>query len=182
MSILDRLLAAVDFISLQSGKAISFLLQPIAGVMVFEVIARYVFNAPTIWSTEIVVILAGTLYLIGGAYTQFLRGHISVETLFDLLSPRWKTITRVVLHFPLFCLYVGVLLWAGTEFALDSMMGNERSGSLWNPIIWPYKLVVPLGALLILLQGTAQFVRDVRSLLTGDYLVVGPSEQIETER
>jgi len=178
---LDRLLGAVDFISLWSGKAIALLLLPIAGVMTYEVVVRYAFNAPTVWSTEIVVMLAGTLYIIGGAYTQYLRGHISVDTLFDYMSPRWRMITRVVVHFPVFCLYVGVLLWAGTEFAWDSVTDNERSGSLWNPIIWPYKLVVPLGALLVLLQGTAQFIRDLRALLTGEYPQSGPDEEIEPE-
>lgn len=180
---LDRLLDAVDSVSLWSGKAIALLLLPIAGVMTFEVIARYAFNAPTVWSTEVVVMLAGTLYIVGGAYTQYLRGHISVDTLFDYMPPRWQTITRVLLHFPVFCLYVGVLLWAGTEFAWDSVAENERSGSLWNPIIWPYKLVVPLGALLVLLQGTAQFIRDVRALVTGDFPKPGrpPDEEIEPE-
>ena len=108
-------------------------------------------------------------FIIGGAYTHYLRGHISVDTLFNYMSPRWQTITRVAVHFPVFCLYVGVLFWAGTEFAWDSMSGNERSGTLWNPIIWPYKLIVPLGALLVLLQGTAQFVRDVLLLFSGEY-------------
>lgn len=178
---LDRLLGAVDFISLWSGKGVSLLLLPIAGVMTYEVVARYAFNAPTVWSTEIVVMLAGTLYIVGGAYTQFLRGHISVDTLFNYMSPRWQTITRVAVHFPVFVLYVGVLLWAGTEFAWDSMKGNERSGSLWNPIIWPYKLVVPLGAALVLLQGTSQFIRDVHNLVTGDYPGAGPDEEPQEE-
>jgi TRAP-type mannitol/chloroaromatic compound transport system permease small subunit len=181
MSTLDRLLDAVDTISLRSGQVIAYLLLPISGVMVYEVVARYVFNAPTIWSTEIVVMLAGALYIIGGAYTQYLRGHISVDTLYDYLPPWWQTLVRVFLHYPLFFLYVGVLLWAGTGFAWDSFVGNERSGTLWNPIIWPYKLVVPLGALLIFLQGTAQFIRDVRALLTGKGLSVGTSEEIEPE-
>lgn len=178
---LNRLLDAVDLISLWTGKAVALLLLPIAGVMTYEVVARYAFNAPTVWSTEIVVMLAGTLYIVGGAYTQFLRGHISVDTLFNYMSPRWQTITRVGLHFPVFCLYVGVLFWAGTEFAWDSMMGNERSGSLWNPIIWPYKLVVPLGALLVLLQGTAQFLRDVLTLISGDYPGADPDEEPQEE-
>jgi len=181
MPILERLLNAVDTISLRSGQAVSLLLLPIAGVMVFEVIARYGFNAPTIWSTEMVVMLAGTVYIIGGAYTQSLRGHISVDTLYDYLPARWQAITRAFLHYPLFVLYVGVLLWAGTKFAWDSFAENEHSGSLWNPVIWPYKFVVPLGALLIFLQGTAQFIRDVRALITGEGLTVEVSEEIEPE-
>lgn len=181
MSILDRLLNAVDTISLRSGQAVAYLLLPLCGVMVYEVIARYGFNAPTIWSTEIVVMLAGALFIIGGAYTQYLRGHISVDTLYDYLSPRGQILVRIFVHYPVFVLYVGVLLWGGLGFAWDSYVGNERSGSLWNPIIWPYKIVVPLGALLLFLQGTAQFIRDVRALITGERRVVGPSDEIESE-
>jgi TRAP-type mannitol/chloroaromatic compound transport system permease small subunit len=181
MSKLERLLSAVDSISLQSGKAISYLLLPISGIMVFEVIARYAFNAPTIWSTELVVMFAGTLYIVGGAYTQHMRGHISVDTLYDFLSPRWKTITRVFLHFPLFFFYISVLVWVGAGFAWESFIESEHSGSLWNPIIWPYKFVIPLGALLVLLQGTAQFIRDVQSLRSGGDLRAEPSGEIEPE-
>ena len=182
MSRLDRLLAAVDTLSLRSGQAAAFLLLPICGVMVFEVIARYMFNAPTIWSTEIVVMFAGTLYIVGGAYTKYLRGHISVDTLYNYLPPRWQAATRVFVHFPLFFLYVGVLLWTGSVFFWDAFVENERSGSLWNPVIWPYKFVVPLGALLILLQGLADLIRDVRALITGkEDPSAGPSDEIEPE-
>jgi len=181
MSLLNRLLAAVDTLSLRSGQAIAFLLLPICAAMVFEVIARYMFNAPTTWSTEVVIMLAGALYIIGGAYTQYLRGHISVDTLYNYLPPRWQTAVRVFIHFPLFFLYVGILLWEGSGFAWESMIENERSGSLWNPIIWPYKFVVPLGALLVFLQATAQFIGDVRALVKGEEISVGPSEEIEPE-
>ncbi|MDJ0956810.1 MAG: TRAP transporter small permease subunit [Arenicellales bacterium] len=181
MSRLDRLLAGVDTLSLRSGQVVSFLLLPICGVMVFEVVARYMFNAPTTWSTEMVVMFAGTLFIVGGAYTHYLRGHISVDTVYGYLPPRWQAATRVFVHFPLFFLYVGVLLWTGTIFFWDSMVENERSGSLWNPIIWPYKFVVPLGALLVFLQGLAQFIRDVRALVTGKDLGVGPSDETEPE-
>lgn len=181
MSFLNRLLIAVDTISLRSGQAVAFLLLPICGAMVFEVIARYMFNAPTIWSTEIVVMLAGALYIVGGAYTQYLRGHISVDTLYDYLPPRWQAAVRVLIHAPLFFLYVGILLWEGSQFFWDSMIENERSGSLWNPVIWPYKFVVPLGALLIFLQGLAQVIRDIRALAIGEDLSVGPSDEIDPE-
>ena len=181
MSPLDHLLGVIDFVSEWSGKAIGFLILPIVGVMVFEVISRYAFNAPTIWSTDVVIMLAGTLYIIGGAYTHYLRGHISVDTLYDLLSPRWQTITRVVLHFPLFVLYIGVLLWVGTGIWWDSMMEGEHAGTLWNPLVWPFKMMIPLGALLIMLQGLAQFVRDIRALVTGEGLSVSAADEVDKE-
>jgi TRAP-type mannitol/chloroaromatic compound transport system permease small subunit len=181
MSALDRLLTGIDLLSEWSGKLVGFLLLPIVGVMVFEVASRYVFNAPTIWSTDVVVMLAGTLYIVGGAYTHYLGGHINVETLFDLLSPRWQSLTRILLHFPLFLLYVGVLLWVGWDFAWSSLVEGERAGTLWNPIIWPFKMMIPLGALLILLQGLAQLIRDVRFLVTGQDPSSGATEEIEPE-
>ena len=61
MLALDRVLAAIDFVSEWSGKAVGYLILPIVGVMVFEVISRYAFNSPTIWSTDVVIMLAGTL-------------------------------------------------------------------------------------------------------------------------
>ena len=69
------------------------------------------------------------------------------------------------MHFPLFAIYIGVLFWMGAEFALDSVLEGERSGSAWNPPIYPVKLVIPLGVLLMLLQGLAQLVHDVLFLL-----------------
>ena len=181
MSRLDRLLGAIDLVSEWSGKAVGFFILPIVGVMVFEVVSRYVFNAPTIWSTDVVIMLAGTLYIIGGAYTHYLGGHISVETFYNLLSPRWQTVTRVALHFPLFVLYIGVLLWVGTEFWWKSMTAGEHAGTLWNPVVWPFKLMLPLGALLILLQGLAQFVRDVRALVTGRFQTADAAQEFENE-
>ena len=162
---MSRLLETIDFISEWSGKFAGFLILPVIGVITYEVVARYGFDAPTLWSAEVVTFLVGPLYIFGGVYTLYVRGHINVDPLYNLLSGRGRTITRITLHFPLFALYIGIMLWSGTDFAWGSIMENERSGSGWNPIIWPIKVVLPVGVLLMMLQGLSQFIHDIRILL-----------------
>lgn len=165
MTGLRRILDAVDWISEWSGKAAAFLLLPAVAVIAYEVTSRYVFDDPTLWATESVGFLLGGLYMLGGAYTHYIRGHINVETLYMLLPPRVRALVRLLVHFPLFALYVGVLVWVGWGFFLDSAASLEDSGSAWNPPIYPVKALLPLGATLMMLQGVSQVIRDILYLL-----------------
>jgi len=154
-----RFLSIVDAISRKSGQAVSFLLIAAIIVITYEVVARRAFHAPTIWAHESTVQLLAVLYVIGGAYTLYVRGHISMDILYVRFSPRTRAILDLItsLFFFLFC---GVLLWQGTETALVSIMRGEGSGTVWNPPIYFIRSAIPLGALLILFQGLAKFIRD----------------------
>ncbi len=160
MCCMTRFLSIVEVISRKSGEVISFLLLATIIVIIYEVIARYAFNAPTIWAHETVVQLLGILYLVGGAYTLYLQGHVSIDIVYLRFSPRTRAILDLIssLFFFLFC---GVLLWQGIGFASKSVMMAETSGTPWNPPIYFLKIAIPLGALLILLQGVAKFIRDL---------------------
>ena len=154
-----RFLSIIDAISRKSGQAVSFLLIAAIIVITYEVVARRIFHSPTIWAHESTVQLLAVLYVIGGAYTLYVRGHISMDILYVRFSPRTRAILDLItsLFFFLFC---GVLLWQGTETALASIMRGEGSGTVWNPPIYFIRSAIPLGALLILFQGLAKFIRD----------------------
>ena len=154
-----RFLSIVDAVSRKSGQAVSFLLIAAIIVITYEVVARRVFDAPTIWAHESTVQLLAVLYVVGGAYTLYVRGHISMDVLYVRFSPRTRAILDLItsLFFFLFC---GVLLWQGTDTALVSVMRGEGSGTVWNPPIYFIRIAIPLGALLILFQGLAKFIRD----------------------
>ncbi len=163
---MNRFLAIVDAISRKSGQAASFLLAVIIIVITYEVIARYAFNAPTIWANELTVQLLGIIYMIGGAYTLFLKGHVSIDVLYGRLQPRNRAILDLVtsLCFFIFC---GVLLWLGIGYASASAVIGETSGTPWNPPVYFLKIAIPLGALLILFQGLAKFIRDFTIVVKG---------------
>jgi len=151
----------IEQISVWSGKIFSFLAAVVVGLISFEVVARYVFNAPTSWGYEVMVYSCGVYYVMGGAYTLYLQGHVSVNVLHRRASPRIRAVLDLV-TFPLIFAYLGTLVWMGTDIGLNSLMSREASGSAWGPPIYPVKLMIPLGAFLMLLQAFTKFIRDFR--------------------
>jgi len=159
-------LRSIDSISEWSGKMVSFLIIVITGVTIWEVILRYIFNSPTIWAFDAAYLIFGAYGVLGGAYTLYFRGHVNVDILYGRLPLRVRAIVDLVtsIFFFLFC---GLLLWKGGEMAWDSLKILERGSSAWSPPVYPIKLAIPLGAFLLLLQGTAKFIRDLFKVIKG---------------
>jgi TRAP-type mannitol/chloroaromatic compound transport system permease small subunit len=98
--------------------------------------------------------------MMGGTYTLYHDKHISVDMVYSRFSPRGRAILDLI-TFPLFCIFTGLLLWTGADYALRAIMLEEGSGSAWNPPIWPIRIVIPVGASLMLLLGLAKFIRNL---------------------
>jgi TRAP-type mannitol/chloroaromatic compound transport system permease small subunit len=126
----------------------------------YEVIARYVFNSPTNWVHESMFLMFGMQYLISGAYAYLDESHVRVDVIYEKFSERNRAIIDIVTSF-FFFVFTGTLLVSGALFAWDSIQVWEVSFTEWAIQYWPVKLAIPLGALLILLQGLARFIRDV---------------------
>lgn len=155
-----RILHVIDAISEWAGKVVGFLLLFLVGSLVYEVILRYVFNSPTFWSYDISMFAFGTAGLIAGAYTLRYRAHINIDILYVRLSPRRRAILDVVTAsiFFFFCLLV---IWQGGKMALYSLAAREVTLTAWHPILYPFKMVIPVAGFMVLLQGIANFVRDL---------------------
>ena len=157
---MKSLVQIIDSVSEWSGKVFSLLAIVVVFIISYEVIARYAFGSPTKWAHESMTFLSGVLYIIGGAYTLYVGGHVNVDVLYGRLSVRQRAILDLV-TFPFFLAFAGVILWSGGILGWESVMRWEVSRSHWAPPLWPVRLMVPLGALLILAQGLAKFVRDL---------------------
>lgn len=131
--------------------------------LLFEIVARYVFAAPTIWATELTQMLFGAYVMLSGGYLLVHRGHINVDIFYSRFSPRRKAAVDIVTSI-LFFSFMLVLLKEGWEMADDALARMETSHSAWNPPVWPLKLTVPIGALLLFLQGLAKLIEDVAAL------------------
>jgi len=153
-------LRSIDSISEWTGKMVSFLIIVITGVTIWEVILRYIFNSPTIWAFDAAYLIFGAYGVLGGAYTLYFKGHVNVDILYGRLPLRIRAIIDL-LTYPFFFLFCGLLLWKGGDMAWDSLKIMERGSSAWSPPVYPIKLTIPLGAFLLLLQGTAKFIRDL---------------------
>lgn len=166
MSFLRSFISIVNTLNDWVGRVVSMLVFPMVGFLVWEVMMRYVFNQPTIWAHELSAILYAVFFLLGGAYTLQQKGHINVDILYLRLSPRKRAVLDLITWI-LFYFFCGVMLWEGTKFAWTSMKMLERASTVWEPPIWPVKICIPLGALLILLQGFTKTLSDIIIVLTG---------------
>ncbi|MFT0548432.1 TRAP transporter small permease subunit [Allopusillimonas ginsengisoli] len=138
--------------------AAAALMAIIVPVMMYEVISRYVFHAPTVWGMELAVLLFGPYFLLGGPYLLHLGGHVSLDLFRRRMGPRSGRIidTFNQLVILIFC---SILLYYSTPLALQAMAYRETSFSAWNPPLWPYKFAVPVAVLLLGLQSIAEILR-----------------------
>ena len=163
---MKRLLSIVDTISEASGRIISLLIIPMIGVIVYDAVARYAFNAPTNWAYETVTFMFAGLSIMGGAYVLLHRAHVNMDILYSRISPRKQAILDLVTSF-FFFIFCGVLLWKGGQYAWTSLKLGEHTNSAFAPPLYVVKMAIPVGAFLILLQGAAKFVRDLTTVITG---------------
>ncbi len=160
------LLSIIDAISEQTGKVASFLIICIVLVLVYEVVMRYVLNQPTIWVHELTQFLFGPYFLFAGAYCLLYKAHVSVDIVYTRFPARMKAIMDLVTSI-LFFLACVVLVWKGWDMAWTSLSNLETSATTWDPPVYPLKMIIPLSAFLLLLQGLAKFIRDLQSAIKG---------------
>ena len=168
MIVLERILNGIDFICVWAGKLAAYLVLLLIAAVVYEVISRYAFNEPTMWSFEIQRMLGGSLFILVFAWVLVQKGHIRVDLLYQRLSPRGKAILDVVLTlivvFPLWILVLPNLV----EWTQNSWAIHERSSdSAWRNIIYPFKTVAPIAFSLLALALVTTFIRDVRTIFKG---------------
>jgi TRAP-type mannitol/chloroaromatic compound transport system permease small subunit len=165
---MERILLTIDAVSEWSGRAISWLVLILTFVLGYEVVMRYVFNAPTKWAFDISYMLGGSYFVLGQAYTLQKRRHVRIDIFYALFSPRKKALVEIVFYLLFFFPLWGILLWKLIPYVYFSWIMQERSmQGYWMPILYPFKTVMPVGILLFLLQGLAEFSRALIALKRG---------------
>ena len=169
MRLWDQVLNIIDFCSVWSARLVKWLLVLAIISVMYEVIARYGFNAPTCWSFDITYMLGGTVYIMGGAYVLYLKRHVRVDIIYRNFSNRAQLIIDLVFTLVFFFPLFGYLLDFSIREAYHSWLIEEKSirGIAWYPIFYPFRTVVPLGIVLLLLQGLATFSRNLFLLIKG---------------
>lgn len=160
------ILRVIDSISEWTGKVISWFCVALIIVLCYEVMMRYVFNAPTIWVMETSMMIGGTIILMGWSYVHQQQAHVRVDVIYTHLSARGKAIINVVCALLFFFPVVIILIYNSAWWMLYSWSMNEKMyESSWYPPVGPIKTVMVLGLSLLALQGVTQFVRDLYLLI-----------------
>jgi len=152
----------IERFSMMIGTIGAWFMAPLVLSMVYEVLARHFFNAPTFWAYEVGYMLAGTVYMFGMGYCLRQGGHIRVDFLYDSMSLKRKALVNVLGYTFLMlpgCLWVTDGLF---NYAMEAFVSGEVSGeSAWNPIIWPFRFVWFIGFTSLCLQAIAELLKNI---------------------
>lgn len=165
---MKRFLHTIDRISEWSGKTFSWLLLVTAVIIGVEIFMR-LFGKPQIWVFDVTLFTAGSVYVLGGAYTLLRNRHVKMDILYVRLSPRTQALLDLI-TLPGFVVFTGILLWQGGVRAWESTQMREILFTGFQPPVWPVRWMIPLGGFLILLQGLAKAIRDFHMVVTGEKL------------
>jgi len=158
----------IDAISNWFGKIFSYFVLPLTALIVFEVITRRFFNAPTIWTFELSNFLFGSHFMLVAAYGLLYKSHVSIDLIAMRLSKPAQEKLQLFCYFTMYFPFVLTILYHGIIFAVDAWAMRETSWSVWGPPLYPIKTVIPVTAFLLLLQGVAEVIKKILFLKTGE--------------
>jgi len=158
-----------DGLSEWLGRATSWLTLGIIGVLLYEVVARYIFNAPTVWGHELATMFFGALSILAGSYTLRHRQHVCSDVIYRLMPSRAQAFCDLIV-FALGILVLSVFFKMSVEFAYRSwQIGEYSNSSIWRPLVWPIKTTIPVAVGFLILQCVAELVRAAARLLGVQY-------------
>ncbi len=159
-----KIAEAIDAFNEKFGFYASYLVLPLISVVVWEVLMRYVFNAPTSWAFELTVFLYGVHFCFALAYAHKHNTHVAIDVFEARLAEKPRLILRIITNTVMFLPTIGLLTFYICVMAVNSWQQWEHASSSWAPPIYPLKTLMALGFFLFFLQGVAKLIKDIRSL------------------
>ena len=160
----------IDKFSKVIGNIVCWITIPLMLGMVYEVLARKLFLAPTIWAYDMSRFFYGALFMLGAGYALSKGVHIRA----DFLYRNFKTKTQGKIDFWLYLLFyfpgLIVFLYMTTGFVQESIMRNERGmDTTWMPIMWPIKSCLWFGIVFLLIQGVSEILKSYYAATKGKW-------------
>ncbi|MEZ5739906.1 MAG: TRAP transporter small permease subunit [Burkholderiaceae bacterium] len=147
------------------GGIAALVVVPLTLATCYEVFARYLFGAPTIWAFELGYTLMGVHFLLGGALTLKRGAHVRIDVIYGQLPARAQALIDLVLYLALIVPALWLLTNRLGAYAVEAWHSGETTGqSAWNPPIWPLRMIIACSFALLLLQVIAEALKCVQVL------------------
>jgi len=157
-----RLFSACDRLARLSARLAELAVCLLVLAMLFEVVARYFFHAPTVWAFDIATMSSGVLFVLGAAWVLRENAHVRVDFLSARLPGAWQRGIEAVLFLLLLGPIFGGITGAAIRRAWRAWVTQEvESVSPWMPLMWPFYALIALGLLLLTLQIFVQGLRAI---------------------
>ena len=158
----------IDKLSKWIGNIVCWILMPLIFAMTYEVLARKLFLAPTIWAYDISRFLYGALFMLGAGYALSRGVHIRA----DFLYRNFKIKNQGLIDFWLYLLFyfpgLMVFLYMTIGFVGESIQRGERGmDTTWMPYMWPIKSCLWFGIIFLLVQGVSELFKSYYAMTKG---------------
>jgi len=169
MKFLSRIILTIDTVSELSAKVIIWLVLILTAVISYEIFSRYVLNAPTKWAFDLSYMIGGTFFMLGEAWTLKRKQHVRIDIFYGRFSAKTKAYINTACYLCFFFPLWGGILWALIPYVQFSWEIGERSmQGYWQPVIFPFKTIMPVAVALLLLQGVADVLRNIVVICEGE--------------
>ena len=159
------IVSRIDILNNWAGRITCLMLLPVIFAMVYEVVARKLFVAPTDWAYDTSRMLSGAMFMLGAGYALMRGVHIRA----DFLYRNWRGETQALVDALLYLFfYFPAMLfffWVTFEYSLKTWTRWELTmdSALMAPLA-PMRTAMPVGIVLLILQGVAELARAIHSL------------------
>jgi TRAP-type mannitol/chloroaromatic compound transport system permease small subunit len=165
---LVRVVRVIDRFTEVTGTWVAWLNVPMMLFVSYEVMMRYVFDSPTIWVFDTTYMLYGTIFMLGAAYALLKGAHIRTDFFFERWSARTRgtidSVAYIVFFFPSIFVFL-LITWGEGWYAYQINELSEQTP--WRPVLWPFKMMIPLACLLLLVQGVSETIKSLWAARTG---------------
>ncbi len=142
------------------GTLAGWLNLPLIALMVLDVILRKLFSVTATWVIELEWHFFAVIFLLGIPYALQRDRHVRVDLFYEKFSPRERALVDLVGSLIFLIPWAAVLLYTGSHYALEAFSSGEGSPNPGGiPRFWPIKMMIPLMALLLLLQAVLEIVK-----------------------
>lgn len=161
-------ITGIDASSRVIGRIVSWFIVVIMGAMIYEVVARYVFTAPTSWAYDTSRMFSGAAFVLGGGYALAKGVHIRSDFLYRNWSVKTQGRVDTLLYLVFFFPTMLLLLWVSGDWAWRAVSQSERSvDTTWAPLLGPIKSSLPFGILFLTIQGVSELLKSVYAATRG---------------
>ena len=153
-------IVAIDTFSRWVGQLVAWLTLPLMLAMIYEVFARYLFTAPTVWAYDLSRMIFGASFVLGAAYALSRGLHIRSDFLYRKWSVRTQGRIDLALYVLCFFPAMAILLYVSSDWAWTSVSRGERgTDTAWMPLLGPVKSALPIGVTFLLVQGVSEVLK-----------------------
>ena len=155
-------IALIDRAGVICSRLAGWLFFTIGLMITYEVVARYVFNAPTIWAEEMSRFFQVWAVYLGAAYVLRYRHLIRITLLTDRVGPLGRRIAEAFSLFVIGAVCVVAIIW-GIDIVAESVRLHRTTSTMLAVPQWTTEIAIPVGFGLLLLQCLAELVRLSRA-------------------